>query len=273
MCIRDRASQQLDMIGRIHTDLFFQDRYIINQVNVKLRFIRRRDAFALIEAEENRIIIQDMVLFVRKVKLSPAMVVAHGRKFLEKEPLTAKYPVRRVVCKAITVAANLMDVTQERLFSGQLPNRIIVGLVRNEAFSGTPARNPYNFWHYNLKEISVFADGQNVQNIKPLEMDYAAYKWIRAYNSLYTGTGRLFYDEGLAIERAEYPFGYALYAFDLSPDLTDDEKFELLRTGSVRLQLKFGVRLPHAITIIIYAEFQNMIEIDQNRNVLHDFSA
>jgi len=61
-------------------------------------------------------------------------------------------------------------------------------------------------------------------------MDYARYQWIRAYNSLYMGTGRLFYDEGLAIERTEYPFGYALYAFDLSPDLTDDEKFELLRT-------------------------------------------
>jgi len=104
-------------------------------------------------------------------------------------------------------------------------------------------------------------------------MDYATYKWIRAYNSLYTGTGRLFYDEGLAIDRVDYPFGYALYAFDLSPDLTDDEKFELLRTGSVRLQLKFGQRLEHPITIIICAEYQNMIEIDKNWNVLHDFAA
>ena len=78
---------------------------------------------------------------------------------------------------------------------------------------------------------------------KLLEMDYEGYQWIRAYNSLYMGTGRLFYDEGLAIESTDYPFGYALYAFFLSPDLTDDEKFELLRTGSVRLQLKFSQRL------------------------------
>ena len=61
-----RANQWLDMIGHIHADLFFQDRYLINQVNVKLRFIRSQDTFALVEADENRIIIADMVLCVRK---------------------------------------------------------------------------------------------------------------------------------------------------------------------------------------------------------------
>jgi len=88
-------------------------------VNVRLRFIRSRDSFSLIEGEENRIIIEDMVLFVRKVKLSPAMVMAHGQKIDDQNnPETAKYPVRRVVCKAITVAADLMDVAHEKLFSG-----------------------------------------------------------------------------------------------------------------------------------------------------------
>jgi len=39
------------------------------------------------------------------------------------------------------------------------------------------------------------------------------------------------------------PFSFPLplaFAFDLSPDLTDDEKFDQQRTGSVRLQLKFS---------------------------------
>jgi len=103
-------------------------------------------------------------------------------------------------------------------------------------------------------------------------MNYTGTQWICAYNSLYMGTGRLFYNEGLVIKRTKYAFGYAPYTFVLSPDLTDDEKFELLRTGSVRLQLKFSQQLADPITIIIYAEYQNMIEIDRNRNVLHDFS-
>jgi len=83
----------------------------------------------------------------------------------------------------------------------------------------------------------------------------------------------LHYDKGLAIDHQDYPNGYALYAFDLSPDLIDDEKFELLPTGSVRLQLKFAQDLQQIITFIIYAEYQNIIEIDRNRNMVYDFAA
>jgi len=49
-----------------------------------------------------------------------------------------------------------MDVTHEKLFSGQL--RIVVGLVHNEAFNGDLGSNPFNFKHYNLSEIAL--DGQ-----------------------------------------------------------------------------------------------------------------
>jgi len=265
-----RGSRSLDLIGRVHTDLFFQDRYLLNEVNVKVRFIRSRDSFALISEHENKIILEEAVLYVRKVKLSPAVFLAHAKAL---ESSNAKYPVRRVVCKSVTVPQGFYDLTHEKLFSGQLPNRIIIGMVTNDAFVGRKEHNPYNFQHFNLTEISVFADGQNVQNIKPLKMNYNNHEWIRAYNSLYTGTGRLFCDEGLDINREEYPNGYALYAFDLSPDLTDDDRFDLLRTGSVRLQLKFSQDLQQPVTLIVYAEYQNIIEITKNRNVLYDFTA
>jgi len=110
----------------------------------------------------------------------------------------------------------------------------------------------------------VYADGQNVQNIKPLTMNFGGGQYVRAFNSLFSGTGRMYFDEGLAIDREEYKNGYALYAFDLSPDLTDDEKFKLLRNCSVRVHVKFADETPHAITII---------EIDRNRNVIYDFAA
>jgi len=66
-----RGSQLLDMIGCIHADIFFQDRYLINQVNVRLRFIRSRDSFALFEAEENRIIIEDIIFVCSKGQIEP----------------------------------------------------------------------------------------------------------------------------------------------------------------------------------------------------------
>jgi len=58
-----------------------------------------------------------------------------------------------------------------------------------------------------------------------------------------------------------------LYAFDLSPDLGEDDDFNLTRQGGVRLDLKFADGLPNTVTVIAYAEFENVIEIDRNRTL------
>ena len=42
-----RQSRVIDMMGRIHGDIFFQERYMLNEVNVKLKLVRSKDAFCL----------------------------------------------------------------------------------------------------------------------------------------------------------------------------------------------------------------------------------
>jgi len=51
----------------------------------------------------------------------------------------------------------------------------------------------------------------------------------------------------------------------------EDDHFSLLRQGSVRLALKFAQALPQTVTVVAYAEFENVIEIDRDRNVVFDF--
>jgi len=74
------------------------------------------------------------------------------------------------------------------------------------------------------------------------------------------------------LDRNNFGNGFALYAFDLTPDLAEDDHFNLTKQGSVRLVLKFANALTNPVTVIAYAEFQNVIEIDRNRNVIYDFS-
>ena len=54
--------------------------------------------------------------------------------------------------------------------------------------------------------------------------------------------------------------------------LGEDDHFSLAKQGSVRLVLKFAQALADPVTVIAYAEFQNVIEIDRNRNVIYDFA-
>jgi hypothetical protein len=66
--------------------------------------------------------------------------------------------------------------------------------------------------------------------------------------------------------------GYALYAFDLTPDLSEDNHFNLAREGTVRIDMKFANALPNWVAVVAYAEFEKIIEIYRNRNVILDFN-
>ena len=63
----------VDMIGRIHSDFFFQDRYMLNEVNAKIHLVRKKDSFCLMSGEMNpryKVKLISAFLLVRKVQLS-----------------------------------------------------------------------------------------------------------------------------------------------------------------------------------------------------------
>ncbi len=260
------GSRIIDMIGRIHGDIFFQDRLMLNDVNMKIVLTRSSDAFCLIGGNQRKVRVVSAKLVVRKVKLTDSVVLAHAKAL---EVATAKYPIKRVVCKNATISAGLQDTVLERLFTGQLPTRLVIGLVDNEGFNGARDRNPFNFHHFNLSEIGVYLSGQG-QPVKTIKPDYANSRIAEAYMSL-TGTNKINRDEGVDITLDDYSNGYALYAFDLTPDLCEGGTFNLIQQGSVRVTLKFSEALARAVNVVAYAEFENIVEINRARNVIFDF--
>lgn len=269
---RDLAagSRVIDMMGRLHLDLFFQDRYLLNEVTVKIKLTRSKDNFCLMGAPAGcKVVIVGASMIVRKVRLSPSVLLAHAKTL---ETATAKYPIKRVVCKSFTVPQGVLDVNQEKLFSGQLPTRLVVGLVYNDAFNGSLNRNPFNFAHNNVSEIGVYLDGQG-QLIQPVKTNYGTGEYVQAYFRLFTGTNKINRDEGNDILFDEFPNGYCLYAFDLTPDLCEGQNFNLVKQGTVRLAIKFSDAPARALSVLCYAEFESLIEIDRSRNVIFDFAS
>jgi hypothetical protein len=122
----------------------------------------------------------------------------------------------------------------------------------------------------NLSQLKVYLDGQQ-QSVKPLEINFANNQYINAYASLFMGTGKWMRDEGNQISREDFVGGYALYAFDLTPDLCEGDHFNLLKQGNVRVDMKFAQALENTINVIAFAEFENILEIDRSRNVIFDY--
>ena len=66
-------SRVVEMMGRLHVDLFLQDRFLLNGVSVKIRLVRSNDAFSLMAGGQNpdyKVQLVDAVLFARKAVLS-----------------------------------------------------------------------------------------------------------------------------------------------------------------------------------------------------------
>ena len=86
-------------------------------------------------------------------------------------------------------------------------------------------------------------------------------------------TGLTNRDNGSTIDYRDFETGYGLFAFDLTPSLIDgDQQFELVKSGALRLELKFSQALAQPVHVLVYGELDSMIEIDRSRQVLTDFS-
>ena len=130
-----------------------------NEVNAKVGLVRNKDSLCLMSGEAggiSKVKIISAILLVRKVNLSPLIFWFHAKTL---ESGLAKHPIRRVVCKSCTIPAGNLDVNHEKLFTGQLPKRLVIGYVDNDAFNGSYTKNSYNFQNLALSEISIHLDG------------------------------------------------------------------------------------------------------------------
>ena len=92
--------------------------------------------------------------------------------------------------------------------------------------------------------------------------------------SLFTETNQYYVDDGNGITRTVYPHGNTLFAFDLTADLgAASGHWELVKHGSIRLEIHFSQALTATINTIIYAEFDNLLQIDRSKNVIFDYSS
>lgn len=266
------GGRHFEMLGKIHTDLAFQSKLLPPEVRLELKLTPAKGAFNLMSDEAAaayRIKILECKLLIRKVKVSDSLYLAHAKAL---QLSNMRYQIRRVSMKQFTLPAGIHSHSQENVTSGATPSRIIIGLVDNTAVTGSYATNPFKFSHFDLRELKLLIGGQPDVTVRPMKLNYPAGLYIDGYVSIFQGSGKFYQDESLDISRSDYSQGYTLYAFDLSPDLSESSHFSLQRDSALRIDLLFGTATPGAIAVICFLEYDSVIEINRNRNVLVDFS-
>jgi hypothetical protein len=172
-------SRELDMCGRIHCDIFLQGRAMLSEVKVKLVLTPSKPDFCLmgVGAGAFKVKILNVVVHVCKIKISLSTYNGIAKAL---ETANAKYPIICVNCKATTVPQNLSSISINNLYMGQLPKRMICALTDNQGVIGDITKNPFNFHHYNVSDLTVLIDGKEC-GIKLFKLNYGTRQYIMAY--------------------------------------------------------------------------------------------
>ena len=251
----------------IKADLFHQPRPLINFVPLRIKFHLNKNEYSLMSPKTDapyNIAIEDMTLRLRFIKLAGVLYKSIINK-------TVLYPYTRVKIKEDIIPAGGKSHNIANFVSGVLPQKIIIGLVENEATNGSFRKNPFNFQNWNLSELSLIVNG-NVHGGSPLELDYADGQFESGYWELFAATGKKYRNDGMLIEREDYKSGYALYAFNISPsECNIGEYKDPERNGTINIECKFSEAIPTTLTLCAYLQFENTITINTAKRITTDF--
>ncbi|XP_025154398.1 uncharacterized protein F54H12.2-like [Harpegnathos saltator] len=172
-----QGGRTLDLIGHLHCDVFNQNKFLINGVEVCMRFVRSKDSSCLMEGNTmSRIRILDVTILIRRARINPGILLAHTRMFTK---TTAKYPLTRVEVKSFTIHSGVVGETLDNVILEQIPKRIIVGFVDNKAFNGARHLNPFKFQHYGINFFSLYVDGTQIPS-RPLQPKFSGNEMLYA---------------------------------------------------------------------------------------------
>ena len=220
-----------------------------------------------------KIIIVDAILYVKKIELTPSVFNAINTVLNDKN---AQYTIMRTTPKVFTVSRGQQSQHIDNAFLGDIPKRIAICMMDDNSYNGNYKKNLFNFQHYNLTQIGISVNGEEVP-FKLLKLNFDK-PFVTAYNTLFSGTGKLHGNSGSIIKREDYSEGYTIIVADLTPFEIGDN-FDLKAEGTLSIDLVFKSPLAATTRIFVYlqllsvdAEYDNVIEIDTNRNRIKDWS-
>ena len=266
-----KLSRSFECMGRIHSEIFQQGKLLLNKVPLTIKLTRNDPDFVLMSKKERykyRISIDGASLYVTIKKIAPHIREAHETRLLTSN---ARYPLKRTDIKFFSRAANISDLSEPNVVNGILPSRIVFGLVETDAFNGHLRKNPFNFQNFNLNYVAVKRNGQDIP-FEPISLNFDNSECVKGYINLMHSLGFMNRNKSNGIDPfVDYKNGYTLFCVNLNQDFSQGGgHFNLQQTGNIQLILKLAKTSNKAITMVTLLEFDTVMEIDKDWNIIYN---
>ena len=263
-----KDSKNFELMGPLFLDFFRQGQYLISQTKMRVKLIPSKPEFALNAFgghKEFKIEFQEVVLYVPRYTLNPSVINGHATGLKRQNAI---YPLLHSEVTTFTIPIGQKSFKKERLFPDEAPKLLMIAMVDNAAYNGDIAKNPFNFQHFGLNNLTLYRDGVSISG-RPFTPNFTNGKIIRSY--IQTMQTFKYYNSddtnGLTLE--DFASGYTIFAFDLTAekDITATHR-QGRNTKNLRLDLTFEKATKTTINVLLYAVYDSKIEITQQRDTI-----
>ncbi len=106
-------------------------------------------------------------------------------------------------------------------------------------------------------------------SFEKLKLNYGQNNYSLAYMGLLQACQYMHKNEDLCFDYDEFQSGFCVYGFNLSPNFMMGN--QPLSQSSLSLDIVLSNVVNHSITVLVYLEIANKIEIDKDQNVYTDY--
>ncbi len=301
----------VSFVGKLHTDLRSTECGIIPGISLRIELTLAKPDLLLLVPDENdtenyTLKIHNATLLCSVGTLTEENFSKLSRS-LDHTPASIYYRKVQVTHKAIP--ANSKTFVSENLFSStQLPTRLILGFVTTTAFLGDRTKNPFNFarkWTYEsttesnetprkqsllrwlpvdlgqklkegdkvvfLEKISLTLNGKSLDGWESTATEHRDVMSFMRLNH-YLGLTKTTTGNNLTMD--EFMIGgcfFCVYDLSTSGQSAIDYIIPSVRLGNLRLKIEFSSTTVEEISLVLYAEFPSLVQIDKFRRIKMSF--
>ena len=260
------GKKSIEFAAPINLAMFRQKRLLLNFVDLKLVAYLNTPNFVLEQLSgaavgtEYKYKIEAVKLRLNECEVADSAMVAIENR-LRVTP--ARYPLNSVQMRSFYISEGRLSAPEHRFINSTIPKLVVLGLVDSENYHGSLTTSPFVFQNFKVQEAFLTVAGKSIPARQSL--DWGADQWLDAYTQFQDGLG-VHCGTFNGITREMFEKFSTFFVFEISPYL-HSEAMSLLSLGTTSVTINFKERLAKPCYAILMSLFDEILEIDANRDV------
>tara|TARA_Y100001956_G_scaffold80016_1_gene94411 strand:+ start:70 stop:1074 length:1005 start_codon:yes stop_codon:yes gene_type:complete len=256
---------------KLRIDLANIDQYLQPGVQMRFDIERNSDSFTLLSdvGDETSFEFDIKDTTIEFDKLVPTLEYQkHFESQVGKNKLIYNYD--RCQIQTYNFSSGINDLSISSLFhSDKLPSYLVFGMVSDDAFNGTVAKNPFRFQPFDLKETYLLVNGVSVPT-QPIKMDVSTKDYHHVFVNEFLDKLKLKNsNESIGVSAEDWIDSNFLWIADLNVDKCSNFHEHRSHPGTIHLKMQTKTSIPENVRLIVYSSSRERFSINPKTGDVH----